>query len=346
MIRLEDLRDLKGGFTWLEWEPDAKGGINTIKVGSILFSSPSRELVDQEIGPYVESLRRIFLHLASICRPVHALCGEMRIPGPPALEKARKAVARHTIWAIDWINVFGPPYVEKFGKEFLLGAPAHREEAVEGHLIVYQPTKGFFPWEAAEPSPAAVERYFTSHPDIPWVEYRPWLKQALASGDESPGIRSLARAKDERKGRGLFSRLAGEGKAKVRGKTARWMTVEGLRGVAESTARDARLTLGLELDFSPGSLRVLDEAIDRFFRSKEPLVATTVLSFGAYVGEVVIRSLGGRWQPAAAWDDCAVVDIGPIAEMFPMRRVAKRFEEGEEASLAFWYEAAARAAQG
>src|SRR6266540_6882520 len=211
MIRLEDLRDLKGGFTWLEWEPDAKGGINTIKVGSILFSSPSRELVDQEIGPYVESLRRIFLHLASICRPVHALCGEMRIPGPPALEKARKAVARHTIWAIDWINVFGPPYVEKFGKEFLLGAPGHREEAVEGHLIVYQPTKGFFPWEAAEPSPAAVERYFTSHPDIPWVEYRPWLKQALASGDESPGIRSLARAKDERKGRGLFSRLAGEG---------------------------------------------------------------------------------------------------------------------------------------
>ena len=115
-------------------------------------------------------------------------------------------------------------------------------------------------------------------------------------------------------------------------------TAEGLREVAESTATSAQGTLGIQLDFTPGSLEVMDEAIDRFFEPGSPVIAPTVMSFGAYLGEVVIRNLGGRWRPWASWEDAAVVEIGSVAEVYPMRRMMKRMQEGPENSVKFWYE--------
>ncbi len=119
-------------------------------------------------------------------------------------------------------------------------------------------------------------------------------------------------------------------------------TSEGLREAAEFTAADAARTLGIRLDFTRESLKTLDDAIDRFVDPSSPLIGVMVMSYGAYLGEVVVRTLGGRWRPSSSLDDVAIVEIGRVAEVYPMRRVAKRIQEGSENSLDFWYETIAK----
>ncbi len=137
-------------------------------------------------------------------------------------------------------------------------------------------------------------------------------------------------------------RMRVDGERPDRSVGASWRTPDGLRQIAESARRDARQTLSVDLDFSPSSLEVLDGAIDRFFVHGEPIATTTILALGAYVGEVIIRNLGGRWNPGFRFDECAVVDAGAVAEMYPMRRVAKRFEDGPSTSIYAWFETASK----
>ncbi len=125
-------------------------------------------------------------------------------------------------------------------------------------------------------------------------------------------------------------------------KTPSYGTAEGLRKMAEETAVSAAKTLGIQLDFTPASLKTLDDAVDTFFEPGGPVIAPTIMTFGAYLGEVVIRNLGGRWRPSESWEDAAIVDLGPIAELYPMRRMAKRMQEGRENSVEFWYETVAK----
>lgn len=125
-------------------------------------------------------------------------------------------------------------------------------------------------------------------------------------------------------------------------RTPSFGTAEGLRKIAEETALDAARNLGIRLDFTPGSLKTLDDAVDKFFEPGGPVIAPTVMTFGAYLGEVVVRNLGGRWRPSESWEDAAVVEIGKVAEVYPMRRMAKRMQEGRENSVEFWYETIAK----
>ncbi len=125
-------------------------------------------------------------------------------------------------------------------------------------------------------------------------------------------------------------------------RTPAFGTADGLRKIAEDTASSAAQNLGIRLDFTPGSLKVLDDAVDKFFEPGGPVIAPTIMTFGAYLGEVVVRNLGGRWRPSESWEDAAVVDIGQVAEVYPMRRMAKRMQEGPENSVEFWYETIAK----
>jgi hypothetical protein len=101
--------------------------------------------------------------------------------------------------------------------------------------------------------------------------------------------------------------------------------------------------LGVTLDYSPKSLKRLDRAISRYFRKEEPL-PTTVLSLGAYLGEVIRRNIGGRWKLKDNYMECYIGDLGVIEALYPFRRVYKRFVRGKRASLHLWFVAAARIA--
>jgi hypothetical protein len=120
-------------------------------------------------------------------------------------------------------------------------------------------------------------------------------------------------------------------------KARSWATPEGLRVHAESIAESMRGSLHVDLDFSPASLTRLDDALGKFYEPGHEFLPMMVMEWGAYVGEVVVRNLGGRWHPAEDWTDC-YVEVGK-AMAYPMRRMASRVTEGPESSLAFWYEA-------
>jgi hypothetical protein len=83
----------------------------------------------------------------------------------------------------------------------------------------------------------------------------------------------------------------------------------------------ARELMGVELDFGPASLSVLDHMLRSFHweAGVEPL-EPTVLLLGAYAGEVIRRAIGGEWQgPTEMWRYPSVragsVSVNPVAKV-------------------------------
>ena len=88
---------------------------------------------------------------------------------------------------------------------------------------------------------------------------------------------------------------------------------EDARRLAETAVDWARLYGGFRLDFSPTSLQQLDALLDGFYITgglqaqgllpahdeEAAVVAAWANLAGCYVGEVILRNLGGRWRPAA-----------------------------------------------
>jgi hypothetical protein len=98
----------------------------------------------------------------------------------------------------------------------------------------------------------------------------------------------------------------------------------------------------LRLDYSPASLETLEEFIAaRFDPPGSSYVGEALpIGVGCYVGEVVVRNLGGRWQPDGA---PVVVDVGGrIKRTYPVQKAHKRFDNGPEDNLAWFYKVVAK----
>jgi hypothetical protein len=97
----------------------------------------------------------------------------------------------------------------------------------------------------------------------------------------------------------------------------------------------------VRLDYSPASLSSLEEFIARQFDppGSSFFGESLAVGVGAYVGEVVIRNLGGRWEPDGA---PVVVGIGRIERTYPVQKAHKRFSNGPADSLAWFYQVVAR----
>ena len=96
----------------------------------------------------------------------------------------------------------------------------------------------------------------------------------------------------------------------------------------------ARELMGVELDFGPVSLSVLDRMLRSFHWGSgvEPL-EPTVLLLGAYAGEVIRCAIGGEWQgPTEMWRYPSVragdVSVNPVA------KVRKQIAQGSGDELA------------
>ena len=122
----------------------------------------------------------------------------------------------------------------------------------------------------------------------------------------------------------------------------------GIVGDAETSANwmaGALQSSGYAADFSPGSIWELE----RFFDEQAPngkarpggLLAEglgqRLFGLGSYLGEVILRSLGGEWagdddDPSAEINLALVLPDG--TEIWPVQRVMRRFKEGPEDSVA------------
>src|SRR5436190_21792670 len=75
-------------------------------------------------------------------------------------------------------------------------------------------------------------------------------------------------------------------------------TPENAAAHAQLAVDAARNVDRVELDYSPQSLAEVDRILSKFHAQKLQVdqVGETVFSFGCYVGEVLVRQLGGSWQ--------------------------------------------------
>lgn len=99
----------------------------------------------------------------------------------------------------------------------------------------------------------------------------------------------------------------------------------------------------IRLDYSVESLQRLEQFISEHFDPPgSKFVGENLLTgIGCYVGEVIIRHLGGHWN-----QDCKpeVNDIGPVEAIYPIEKVQKRFELGRQESLSWYYHSIAKQA--
>ena len=106
--------------------------------------------------------------------------------------------------------------------------------------------------------------------------------------------------------------------------------------VAEVFVATAKGAGAMWVDYSPESVLRLDDFIDDGWGAKprrgtyEALIPT----IGAYVGEVLVAQTGARWIRTE--DGAIAVELGRLV-MYPMNKVAKRFERGREHSIAHFY---------
>ena len=52
---------------------------------------------------------------------------------------------------IFWANFYGPAYVEKYGRKFLLGAPGWKKEELDDGGILYVVTESYYDWWTKPP---------------------------------------------------------------------------------------------------------------------------------------------------------------------------------------------------
>ncbi|MFI7386608.1 hypothetical protein [Streptomyces sp. NPDC049813] len=102
-----------------------------------------------------------------------------------------------------------------------------------------------------------------------------------------------------------------------------------------------------ELDYSPDSIGLVEEIVDGF-RSDGVTggeVAESLVSFGCYVGEVLIRHGGGAWRhtPGGARTVPLVVEVPGAGRCSPIDWVFRRLEQGPGVSILALY---AQAGQG
>lgn len=92
----------------------------------------------------------------------------------------------------------------------------------------------------------------------------------------------------------------------------------------------------LMLDFTSESI----DALERFIMQKfDPpgskyVGESLMIGMGSYIGETIIRNLGGKWSETNPFE---INNIGEIKSINPVQKVAKRFKNGPIDSLAHYY---------
>lgn len=125
-------------------------------------------------------------------------------------------------------------------------------------------------------------------------------------------------------------------------------TPEHASDLAETIIGTAKRVSNLSLDYSPGSLHLVDEQLTQFakegFSGRD--IAETLFYFGCYVGEVFVRNLGARWvrTSESAMDQLTpwpMVLVMPNGDHWnPIGKVFKRVDDNEGESVAYLYEVA------
>lgn len=115
---------------------------------------------------------------------------------------------------------------------------------------------------------------------------------------------------------------------------------------AKDAVDHARSNFGVTLDFSEGSVRVLEELVgrqhDEYAKGNTPDeegLETFCKMWGAYLGEVIRKQHGGEWTVASEgpFAGAYLLTIGDT-QMSPPSKIYKRIVDGPEDNLEHYYQ--------
>lgn len=100
---------------------------------------------------------------------------------------------------------------------------------------------------------------------------------------------------------------------------------------------------GVKLDYSIDSLIDLENHINEQYPAPhQPLAVTTFVPYGIYLGEMIIKNIGGEWTEDEGNNDFLGIRIeldGPTGEkqvVYPLRRIAKFWEDRTDTIAGFY----------
>jgi len=105
------------------------------------------------------------------------------------------------------------------------------------------------------------------------------------------------------------------------------------KAIAENVVSQMRKELGVELKYDKESIEWLDSYIDRIRpQLKKGSYTGLAMSLGAYVGETIIATYGGRWDYFPKLDQWGI-RFGEQSGAFPFSKVYKQLAYGEVESI-------------
>lgn len=244
-----------------------------------------------------------------------------------------------------WATVFGGVYIEHFGRERLLSAPAHIVKELPGGSIYLQLSESIFDLETDYEKVDAVRKMVKEHlnnnsffdPNIPAYEYHEYNVPKFRlipeeSPIETPPLPSLKAESEVAYDSDLF------------------MKVQGLCNDAMDFAKE---TYSVNLDFSEKSVELVEQILGKAYNDLPHFLAmpegklelakeyfkTLSGLMGALIGEVLRRQVGGIWyweKKAFAPDTLLALRIGNET-IFPINKVYKRLTNGPEDDVYFYF---------
>ena len=122
------------------------------------------------------------------------------------------------------------------------------------------------------------------------------------------------------------------------------LTVAHAADHAELCVEGAKQAADVDLDYSEESLEYLSAVIDGWRSEQQvPLqeIASVLLTFGCYVGEVFVRNAGAKWLQAPEGTDTAfplLLELQGGTVCRPIDKVFQFFEDGDEEDLTSFYQ--------
>ncbi len=110
-----------------------KGERVSITLGGQVWASREEQKTHQE--PFAQRLLMIALKLYPLVQPVYGYMGDPDVDSHPWKVDG---IVRREIVTLNWVNFFGPEYVEKYGREMLAGIPGWRTQDLPDGGLLYQ----------------------------------------------------------------------------------------------------------------------------------------------------------------------------------------------------------------
>ena len=112
-----------------------------------------------------------------------------------------------------------------------------------------------------------------------------------------------------------------------------------MEGYAQGAVETARTEYRHALDYTPGSIDLLDEILVLVSESPDHDVDYEVRLWGAYLGEIIRQRYAGGWEMTQYPGGTVAVPAVDVrgSRLFPLMKVYRRLTMGEEEDLHSFY---------